>query len=245
MKYPEQVSSDGTAVFSWYILEYNTDGIDVYYGESADEAQFLYHASRESAKDPQDQIPQDEQESTQIPLDEQEMIQNPQTQTEELTGDGDLLYEAFLKNETSVINPYVEGMNLTVMDDKNDASEFEDAKKAYAYVDVNSDDNPELIFKISSGTSELMYILGIYDNELICFDVFETHTPNISFGVYDYGLVWKIQDYDGFEMTCYTYTADGQPVRDRRFTEDNGADIAAYEGEEPQWIDWQATAEGN
>lgn len=150
-----------------------------------------------------------------------------------------MMYEAFLKNEASVTNPYVEGMNLTVMDDKGYESEFEDAQKKYAYVDVNGDENPELIFKISSYPSELMYILGIYDNELVCFDVFETHTKNIAFGVYDYGFVWEVQNYDGFEMTYYTYTADGQPVEARRFTEENEADIAAYEGEEPEWIDWQ------
>ncbi len=146
-------------------------------------------------------------------------------------------YEAFLRNETSVANPYVEGMNLTVMDEKNYESEFEDAKKKYAYVDVNNDDNPELIFKMSSETSELMYILGICDDELVCFDVFESHTRSIDFGVYDYGLVWEMQDYDGFEMTFYSYTTDGQPMEARRFTEENEADLAAYEGEEPDWID--------
>lgn len=146
-------------------------------------------------------------------------------------------YEAFLRNETSVANPYVEGMNLTVMDEKNYESEFEGAKKKYAYVDVNNDDNPELIFKMSSETSELMYILGICDDELVCFDVFESHTRSIDFGVYDYGLVWEMQDYDGFEMTFYSYTTDGQPMEARRFTEENEADLAAYEGEEPDWID--------
>ncbi len=238
MKYPEQVLSDGSVIFSWYILKYNTDGIDVYHGKSADETQFLYHASKKG-----EQSLQDGQELIQTSQGQQEEIQSPQPQTEERTDDGNLLYEAFLKNETGVRNPYVEGMKLTVMDDKNYESEFEDAEKTYAYVDVNSDDNPELIFKISSGTSELMYILGIYDSELICFDVFETHTPGISFGVYDYGFVWEVQNYDGFQMTVYTYTADGQPVKARRFTEESGADIAAYEGEEPQWIDWQAAEE--
>lgn len=168
--------------------------------------------------------------------DEQETMQNRQGQTEESTDAGNSLYEAFLKNEISVANPYVEGMNLTVMDDKNYESEFEDAQKKYAYVDVNADDSPELIFKISSDTSDLMYILGICDNELICFDVFESHTRNISFGVYDYGLVWEIQNYDGFEMTLYSYTADGQQMRARHFTEGDEADIAAHEGEEPEWI---------
>lgn len=50
MKYPEQVSSDGTAVFGYYILEYGTDEIDVHYGKSSfNEAEFLYHATKKIA----------------------------------------------------------------------------------------------------------------------------------------------------------------------------------------------------
>lgn len=173
------------------------------------------------------------------PEDGQESAQNQQVQSEEWTDAGNSRYGAFLRNEISVANPYVEGMNLTVMDDKNYESEFEDATKKYAYVDVNSDDNPELIFKISSATSELMYILGVCDNELICFDVFESHTRSISFGVYDYGLVWETRDYDGFEKRFYSYTEDGQQMEARRFTEEDGAGLAAYEGEEPEWITLQ------
>ena len=224
IKYPEQVLSDDTVIFCYYILEYSTNEINVYYKKSElEEEQFLYHAVKN--KEEQGQIVSDQVDS-QIP-------------TEGLEDTRNSLYEAFLKNETSVPNPYVEGMNLTVMDDKTYESEFEDAQKKYAYVDVNGDENPELIFKISSYPSELMYILGIYNNELICFDVFETHTKNIAFGVYDYGFVWKMQNYDGFEMTFYTYTADGQPVRARRFTEEDDSSLAAHEGEEPEWIDWQ------
>lgn len=186
-----------------------------------------------------DDMPQDVQESIQNPQDVQEPIQNPQDPAEELADARDFLYEAFLKNEISVANPYVEGMNLTVMDDKGYELEFEDVQKTYAYVDVNGDEEPELIFKISSYPDELMYILGICDNELVCFDVFETHTGQIAFGVYDNGFVWIGQNYDGFEMAFYTYTADGQPVEVRRFTEENEADIADYKGEGPEWIDWQ------
>ncbi len=179
------------------------------------------------------------QELTSNPQDEQEPIQDQQIQTEEVADERDLLYEAFLKNEISVANPYVEGMNLTVMDEKNYESEFEGAMKKYAYVDVNADDKPELIFTIGSATSELMYILGVCDNELVCFDVFESHTRSISFGVYDYGLVWEIRDYDGFEKTFYSYTEDGQQMVAKRFTQEDGADLAAYEGEEPEWITLQ------
>ena len=47
IKYPEQVFSDGEAVFGYYILEYGTEGIDVYYGKTAfEDAAFLYHAAR-------------------------------------------------------------------------------------------------------------------------------------------------------------------------------------------------------
>ena len=49
IKYPEQVCSDGTADFCYYILEYSADGINVYYGKSPlGEEQFLYHATKKS-----------------------------------------------------------------------------------------------------------------------------------------------------------------------------------------------------
>ena len=49
IKYPEQVFSDDTVIFSSYILEYGTDEINVYYAKTADEeGQFLYHATRKS-----------------------------------------------------------------------------------------------------------------------------------------------------------------------------------------------------
>ncbi len=47
VKYPEQVFSDDTVNFSYYVLEYSTDEINVYYGESGfEEAQFLYQATK-------------------------------------------------------------------------------------------------------------------------------------------------------------------------------------------------------
>ena len=49
LKYPEQVFSDDTVVFGYYILEYDTDEIIVYYGKSAfEEAEFLYHAAKKN-----------------------------------------------------------------------------------------------------------------------------------------------------------------------------------------------------
>ena len=47
VKYPEQIFSDDTVNFSYYVLEYSTDEINVYYGEAGfEEAQFLYHATK-------------------------------------------------------------------------------------------------------------------------------------------------------------------------------------------------------
>ena len=50
LKYPEQVFSDGAAVFRYYILEYRTDEITVYCADASfEEAQFLYRAGKNSA----------------------------------------------------------------------------------------------------------------------------------------------------------------------------------------------------
>ncbi|MDE5700585.1 MAG: hypothetical protein K2I96_24820 [Lachnospiraceae bacterium] len=47
VKYPERVFSDDTVIFSYYILEYSTDEINVYSAKSADEeGQLLYQATR-------------------------------------------------------------------------------------------------------------------------------------------------------------------------------------------------------
>ena len=52
IKYPEQVFSDDTVIFCYYILEYSTDGINVYYGKSmSEEAGFLYHATKKNEGD--------------------------------------------------------------------------------------------------------------------------------------------------------------------------------------------------
>ena len=53
IKYPEQIYSDDTVIFSYYILEYNTDEINVYHEKSLlDEAQFLYHAVKKKEEFP-------------------------------------------------------------------------------------------------------------------------------------------------------------------------------------------------
>ena len=47
IKYPEQVFSDDTVIFGYYVLECKSDAIDVYYGKSEpEETEFLYHAAK-------------------------------------------------------------------------------------------------------------------------------------------------------------------------------------------------------
>ena len=148
------------------------------------------------------------------------------------------LYEAFLKNEISVENPYVEGGFLSVMFDENYDGEFDGAEKRYAFVDMNSDEQEELIFKITAYPSELMMILGVFEGKLICFDVMETHTRTIGFSVYDFGLAWKDESYDHFVRSIYHYGEDGQPSLIRTFTEGDEASMETFAGDEPEWMDW-------
>ena len=128
------------------------------------------------------------------------------------------LYAAFLRNEISVANPYAQEEEyispyLSFFDDRQYAPEhvFETSWKYFALVDVNQDGNPELAFKICNSPSELLYLLGVCDNELICFDVFETHTTHIGFDVYDNGnSYWGQNSYETNETIYYTYTSEGK-----------------------------------
>ncbi len=143
------------------------------------------------------------------------------------------LYAAFLRNEISVPNPFVPDSELSFFDDRDYAQVehvFEDAAKSFALVDVNNDGVPELIFRIYSSPDELMYILGIQGDQLICYDVQETHTFRISFWINDIGIVTWGQNYDGAEMICYTYDNDGSPLELIHFVwEEPDADSGVYE----------------
>lgn len=145
------------------------------------------------------------------------------------------IYEAFLNNEISVANPYVDGDTLSVMTDEDYDGEFDGAEKRYALVDMNSDEQEELIFKITAYPSELMMILGVSEGELICFDVMETHTSSIVFSVYDFGLAWKDESYDHFVRSIYHYGVHGEPSLIRTFTEGDEASMETFAGDEPEW----------
>lgn len=197
---------------------------------------------------------------------------------EECLADLDIhpLYKAFLYNEISVPNPFVPGGKLSFFDDRDYAQEeyvFEYAAKCFALVDVNGDGVPELIFRIYSSPDELMYILGIQEDRLVCYDVQETHTSRMSFEIYDNGIVTWGQDYDGVEAVYYSYNRDGSPrelihfVREEADTdsglcydyyymdgdetarcslqsdEEYEALISPYKGGEPEWFSCDSFAD--
>ena len=179
------------------------------------------------------------------------------------------LYAAFLRNEISVPNPFVTGDELGFFDDRKYSQEdhtFENAVKSFSLVDVNNDGVSELIFKIYESPDELMYILGVQGDKLICYDVYETHTSHMAFGIYDNGIVTWGQNYDGDEDIYYSFDSDGSPYELIHFVrEETDSDfdlyydyyyidgdettrcilqsneeyenlISTYEGEEPEWF---------
>lgn len=124
------------------------------------------------------------------------------------------VYAAFLRNEISVPNPFVAGDELSFFDDREYAQEehvFECASKIFSLVDVNDDGASELIFTIYDSPDELTYILGIQGDQLVCYDVFETHTTHMSFRICENGIVIWGQNYDGAESVYYTYDEEGSP----------------------------------
>ena len=57
---------------------------------------------------------------------------------------------------------------------------------------------------------ELVYILGVQDDKLTCYDVHETHTSHMGFTVYDNGIVRWEQNYDGAEAIYYSFDDNGK-----------------------------------
>ena len=185
------------------------------------------------------------------------------------------LYASFLQNEISVDNPFApEGYGYdTELSFYDDRKVYEDSfRKSFSLVDVNNDGNPELVFKMTDSPSEVVYILGVQDDELICYDVLITHTTHMAFCVYDNGIIKWGQNYDGEEEKYYTFTEGGKEHELIHFIREADSDsdlyydyyclegnkesrynlqsdeeyrslLSAYEGEEPKWFDCESFAD--
>lgn len=129
------------------------------------------------------------------------------------------LYVDFLQGKISATHSYFyEGekreveCNFHLQGEYDDEGWLEEARKSFALVDVNGDGEPELIFRIQSAPDELMYVLGVNsEQELLCYDVFETHTSRMGFGVQKNGIVYWDQYHTGAEVKLYTYGLEGEP----------------------------------
>lgn len=182
------------------------------------------------------------------------------------------LYAAFLRDEISVVeNPYA-GYNaeLSFFDDREI---YEGSfRKSFSLVDVNHDNAPELVFRMTDSPSDVVYILGVQDDQLICYGIEETHTMHMGFSIYDNGIVTWGQNYNGEEERYYTFTEDGKEHELIHFVRDAGSDsdlyydyyylegnkeswfslqdneayeslVSSYQGEEPEWFDCEDFAD--
>lgn len=128
------------------------------------------------------------------------------------------LYVAFLRNEISVTNPFVQGdtdnpfAELSYFDDEKYAPEdtFSNARKSFALVDIDNEGEPELLFRMEDSPSESICIFAVRDEELICYDICETHTTHMGFSVYNNGYIRSGQNYDGNEEMIYTFGSGGK-----------------------------------
>ncbi len=116
IKYPEQTFSDGEAVFGYYILKYDTAGIDVYYGKSTfEEAEFLYHATKKQT------------------------IKNPDSETT-----AEELLDLFINGSISAVDS-TDSTSTFYITDLNMGSEEWDSFSIGEKVDLDNDGENELI----------------------------------------------------------------------------------------------------
>lgn len=168
LKYPEQVFSDDTVIFSYYVLEYSADEIDVYYGESGfEETQFLYHATRKREEDEDfpdiDDFSADQQDGS--------------AQTDELL-------DSFVNGRINAVDSADSTSTFSIADLNVDADKWE-TYSAGEKVDLDNDGENELIVNGPYG--------GIYldarDNGVYEFAAGEGNALTLSYTVYN-GAVW-------------------------------------------------------
>lgn len=169
MKYPEQIFSDGTAVIGYYILEYNTDGIDVYYGKSSfEEAAFLYHATKKTGAD----------------MDEYEGVHNDYDVNAESEMSAEKLLDLFIDGSIGAVDPTDSASTFHITDFNMDSEEW-DSYSVGEKVDLDNDGENELVLNGPYG--------GIYfdarDNKVYEFAVAEGTALVLSYTYYN-GAVW-------------------------------------------------------
>ena len=178
IKYPEQVFSDDTVTFSYYILEYSTDEISVYYGKSvSEEPQFLYHAIKKKEEDiaavHEGEVVMNQQESN---------LQEVEDTGSEITADE--LLDSFINGGVSAVDPTDSTSTFYITDLNMDSEEW-DSFSIGEKVDLDNDGENELVINGPYG--------GIYldarDNKVYEFAVAEGTALILSYTYYN-GAVW-------------------------------------------------------
>ena len=177
IKYPEQAFSDGETVFGYYVLEYDINGIDVYYGKSSfDEAELLYHATKIAET-------MTEGKASDISANQQENSTQA-VEKADLERTAEELLDSFIDGSISA----VVSMDLTsafYISDLNMDAEEGDSFSVGEKVDLDNDGENELIVNGPYG--------GIYfdarDNKVYEFAVAEGTALVLSYTYYN-GAVW-------------------------------------------------------
>lgn len=191
LKYPEQVLDDDTVVFSYYVLEYSTDEIDVYCGESGfEDTLFLYHATKKK------------EEGTEFAANRQESDMQEVEDTG-IEGAADELLDSFINGSTSA----VDSADLTsayYITDLNTDPEGWDAYSVGEKVDLDNDGENELII---SGPYGGIY-LDARDNKVYELAAGEGNALILSY-VYYNGAIWIMYSnrmnagYESYHMEKY------------------------------------------
>lgn len=178
------------------------------------------------------------------------------------------LYLSFLHGQiqlpnTSYLSQSTEGYNQSISvlaDEEYENNEFEGAVKQFALCDLNKNGTDELIFKMEAGKYQLIYILGIQNGELTCYDAFEIHTSGLSeYEVFENGYVLRLftveeifVEYDsdgtGLQKLHFEGYQEGDPTYEYYYESPDGltkhylesneeyeAKLAEYTGNELKW----------
>lgn len=127
-------------------------------------------------------------------------------------------YRQFLYGNLEVPNPYSEEAPLSFYmeelywEEEENTFQKEGLNKYFSLLDINGDGTEELLFRIQSGSDELLMILSCAGETLTAYDIYETHTPHMAFQVYDNGVLLWSQNHTGAEEIYYRYDESGSPI---------------------------------
>ncbi len=221
LKYPEQVLSDGEAAFGYYILEYGTDGIDVYYGKSTfEEVDFLYHSARKTEAGSDAYGYEGSRITSDVPNMYDESVDSDRT--------ADELLDLFINGSISAVDPTDQTSAFYITDLKMGTEEW-DSYSIGEKVDLDNDGENELIICGPYG--------GIYldarDGMVYEFAVAEGTALTLSY-VYYNGAVWIMyssRSSAGFEF----YHMEKYEGADHLVAEINfGEELVDPDHEEPE-----------